>query len=125
MDQLYVAKQVNRALQLMVQALNLPDTNAMEIADLYEEYAIGKTYQYTCYAGDAKPVFDRKYCTLLEEKPDWLRQGQLHLYPTEALKATIQPSLSRMKTAYSLKGQDLTRDTRAKSWLTGLTHIHI
>ena len=44
MDQLYVAKQVNRALQLMVQALNLPDTNAMEIADLYEEYAIGKTY---------------------------------------------------------------------------------
>lgn len=44
MDQIYVAKQVNRALQLMVQTLNLPDTNAMEIADLYEEYAIGKTY---------------------------------------------------------------------------------
>lgn len=44
MDQLYVAKQVNRALQLMVQNLNLPDTNAMEIADLYEEYTVGKTY---------------------------------------------------------------------------------
>lgn len=44
MDQLYVAKQVNRALQLMVQTLNLPDTNAMEIADLYEDYAVGKTY---------------------------------------------------------------------------------
>lgn len=44
MDQLYVAKQVNRAIQLMVQTLDLPDTNAMEIADLYEDYSVGKTY---------------------------------------------------------------------------------
>lgn len=32
--------------------------------------AIGKTYRYTCYEGDVKPVFDRKYCTCLDEKPD-------------------------------------------------------
>lgn len=32
--------------------------------------AIGKTYRYTCYDGDVKPVFDRKYYTALEEKPD-------------------------------------------------------
>ena len=32
--------------------------------------AIGKTYQYTCFDGDVKPVFDRKYYTRLEEKPD-------------------------------------------------------
>lgn len=32
--------------------------------------AIGKTYCYTCYDGDVKPVFDRKYYTRLEEKPD-------------------------------------------------------
>lgn len=32
--------------------------------------AIGKTYQYTCYDGDVKPVFERKYYTRLEEKPD-------------------------------------------------------
>ena len=32
--------------------------------------AIGKTYQYTCYAGAVKSVFDRKYCTRLDEKPD-------------------------------------------------------
>lgn len=32
--------------------------------------AIGKTYCYTCYTGDIKPVFDRKYCHVLEEKPD-------------------------------------------------------
>lgn len=44
MDQVYVAKQINRALQMLAQNLNLPDTNAMEIADLYEEYIVGKTY---------------------------------------------------------------------------------
>lgn len=44
MDHVYIAKQVNRALQMMAQNLNLPDTNAMEIADLYEEYVVGKTY---------------------------------------------------------------------------------
>ena len=32
--------------------------------------AIGKTYRYTCFDGDVKPVFDRKYYTRLEEKPD-------------------------------------------------------
>ena len=32
--------------------------------------AIGKTYQYTCYDGIVKSVFDRKYCTRLEEQPD-------------------------------------------------------
>lgn len=32
--------------------------------------ALGKTYRYTCYVGDGKPVFDRKYVYVLEEKPD-------------------------------------------------------
>lgn len=32
--------------------------------------ATGKTYCYTCYDGDVRPVFDRKYYTWLEEKPD-------------------------------------------------------
>jgi len=32
--------------------------------------AIGKTYCYTCYDGEVKPVFGRRYCTILEEKPD-------------------------------------------------------
>lgn len=30
--------------------------------------AMGKTYQYACYIGDKKPVFDRKYVTVLEGK---------------------------------------------------------
>ncbi len=32
--------------------------------------AVGKTYQYTCYVGNTKPVFRRRYVTLLEELPD-------------------------------------------------------
>ncbi len=32
--------------------------------------ALGKTYRYTCWTGKAKPVFDRKYVTVLPEKPE-------------------------------------------------------
>ena len=32
--------------------------------------ATGKTYRYTCYIGDTKPVFDRKYVYALDFKPD-------------------------------------------------------
>ncbi len=32
--------------------------------------AVGKTYRYTCHAGDFRAVFDRKYVTELEKKPD-------------------------------------------------------
>ena len=32
--------------------------------------ALGKTYRYTCYVGDTKPLFDRKYVWKLDETPD-------------------------------------------------------
>lgn len=38
--------------------------------------AIGKTYRYTCYDGEVKPVFNRKYYTALEERPDLDRMRQ-------------------------------------------------
>ncbi len=38
--------------------------------------AVGKTYCYTCYDGEVKSVFDRKYVTRLEEKPDIARMRQ-------------------------------------------------
>ena len=44
MNQVYIAKQINRALQMLVQDCNLSESNAMEVADLYEEYVVGKTY---------------------------------------------------------------------------------
>lgn len=42
--------------------------------------AMGKTYCYTCYIGDRKPVFDRKYVYTLEEKPDVERMRQAASY---------------------------------------------
>lgn len=32
--------------------------------------AKGKTYRYTCYIGEGKPVFDRRYVTQLDRMPD-------------------------------------------------------
>ena len=32
--------------------------------------AVGKTYRYTCWYGPSKPVFDRKYLTVLDRAPD-------------------------------------------------------
>ena len=32
--------------------------------------AVGKLYTYTCYVGDTKPVFNRKYVTTLDYVPD-------------------------------------------------------
>lgn len=32
--------------------------------------AVGKTYCYTCWFGEQKPVFERKYVNLLDKKPD-------------------------------------------------------
>ena len=40
----FVAQQMNRAFQLMADGLNLTESQAMEIADLYEGWAAGKAY---------------------------------------------------------------------------------
>ncbi len=42
---------------------------------------VGKTYRYSCYVGDAKPVFDRKYVYTLETVPDLekMREAAEHL----------------------------------------------
>ena len=32
--------------------------------------AVGKLYTYTCYVGDTKPIFNRKYVTTLDYVPD-------------------------------------------------------
>lgn len=47
-------------------------TNIVEASERFHSRynAIGKTYCYTCYLGDSKPVFDRKYVYILEEKPE-------------------------------------------------------
>ncbi len=54
----------------------LPDDIAIlevrEAADRFHARykAVGKTYQYTCFDGSVKPVFDRKYYTSLDQELD-------------------------------------------------------
>ena len=55
---------------------NLPDdicvTDVSVAGDRFHARynAKGKTYRYTCYAGELKPVFDRRYCYELGKVPD-------------------------------------------------------
>lgn len=44
MDKKFLAQQMNRFVQLSVQSANLTDEKAMEIADLYPEWAAMKAY---------------------------------------------------------------------------------
>ena len=54
----------------------LPDAIAVrEVKEAAERFharynALGKTYRYTCFDGPVKPVFDRKYVTMLDFQPD-------------------------------------------------------
>ena len=42
--------------------------------------ALGKTYRYTCCDGPVKPVFDRKYVTVLDEEVDVERMREAAAY---------------------------------------------
>lgn len=42
--------------------------------------ALGKTYRYTCFDGPVKPVFDRRYVTMLDYEPDVERMRQAAAY---------------------------------------------
>jgi tRNA pseudouridine38-40 synthase len=54
----------------------LPDDIAVsEVREASERFharykAVGKTYCYTCFDGEVKPVFNRRYVTVLESRPD-------------------------------------------------------
>lgn len=51
--------------------------------------AAGKLYTYTCYAGASKPVFNRKYVTVLDSVPDIaaMRKAAAHLVGEHDFKA--------------------------------------
>lgn len=54
----------------------LPDdiavTDVREASDRFHARykAVGKTYSYTCYVGEGKPVFNRKYVNRIDFEPD-------------------------------------------------------
>lgn len=43
-DKIFLAKQMNRFMQMQVQSANLPDDRAMEVADLYPAWVTMKSY---------------------------------------------------------------------------------
>ena len=51
--------------------------------------ALGKTYRYTLWYGASKPIFDRKYVTVLEEKPDveLMKKAAGHLVGTHDFRS--------------------------------------
>lgn len=44
MNKMLIAQEINRFMQMSVQAANLTDEKAMEVADLYPEWAANKAY---------------------------------------------------------------------------------
>ncbi len=41
--------------------------------------AMGKTYSYTCYVGDGKPIFQRRYVSRLDFEPDAMTKAAAYL----------------------------------------------
>ena len=64
----------------------LPDdicvSEVKEAADRFHARyrAVGKLYTYTCYVGDTKPVFHRRYVTVLDYQPDVAAMQQAAAY---------------------------------------------
>ena len=64
----------------------LPDdicvSEVKEAADRFHARyrAVGKLYTYTCYVGDTKPVFGRRYVTVLDYQPDVAAMQQAAAY---------------------------------------------
>ena len=72
--------------------------------------ATGKTYRYTCYVGDEKPVFDRAYTWVL---PEWVTRG------TRETKSGHAGDAADVQTACRIP--DITAMKKAVSYLIG-TH---
>lgn len=74
--------------------------------------AQGKTYRYTCYMGDTKPVFDRKYVYTLEEKPDVeaMRRAAEHLLGTHDFASFCGNPRMKKSTVRKVDSIDIVRD---------------
>ncbi len=71
--------------------------------------ALGKTYCYTCYAGELKPVFNRKYVYVLEEAPDVekMRQAAKYLTGTHDYKSFCHNPKMKKSTVRSVDRIDI------------------
>ena len=61
------------------------DIGVVEVREASERFharykAVGKTYSYTCYVGEGKPVFNRRFVTKLDFMPDVERMQKAAVY---------------------------------------------
>ena len=84
-------------------------------------HATGKTYCYTCYVGESKPVFDRKYVYTLEKLPDVEKMRQA----AELLKGTHDFAsfcANKKKKKSTVRAVDRIELTRRGDYLTITVH---
>ena len=83
-DKLLLARQINRFLQMQVQAANLDEDQAMEVADLYPEwkypkaYAVGDMFKYGVNADGETQLY--KVVQAHTSQADWTPHTQAALY---------------------------------------------
>lgn len=73
--------------------------------------AVGKTYCYTCYDGVLKPVFDRKFVTVLDASPDLesMRQAAAYLVGQHDFKSFCGNPKMKKSTVRTVDRIDIVR----------------
>ncbi len=73
--------------------------------------AAGKLYTYTCYVGASKPVFNRKYVTLLESVPDVeaMRKAAAYLVGEHDFKAFCSNPKMKKSTVRTVDSLEITK----------------
>ena len=71
----YVLNLIDTDTSLGALVFRTDDIGVAEVKEAADRFharyrAVGKLYTYTCYVGETKPVFNRKYVTVLDGKPD-------------------------------------------------------
>ena len=74
--------------------------------------AVSKTYRYTLWHASYKPVFDRKYVTVMEKKPDVqaMREAAAHMTGTHDFKAFCGNPHMKKSTVRTVKSINIRED---------------
>lgn len=93
------------------------DIGVLEVSVVSERFhsrynASGKTYCYTCYVGDTKPVFDRKYVYTLEVRPDVakMRKAAEYLIGTHDFASFCANKKKKKSTVRTVDKIEITED---------------
>lgn len=94
-DKILLARQMNRFMQMQVQAAELDDDKAMEVADLYPEwqypkaYAVGEVFKYGVNADGETQLYRVVQAHTSQE--DWKPDAQAALYKAVGFTDTGTP----------------------------------